>query len=191
MDSPSTDRAKSAGITAGEEVSEILDTISRTSARTIGELKATLKLRCLHRAVDLLGAAGAICIIGPGDAFPVAALLANGLNERGRACEIFGACGAAAEYGISLLGLDDLLILTKLSDDELPGNILAAARACKVPILAIAEADVCAEAGCRDVRLPVPGTRVFGMPALAGHMAVAQLLLIALDQPRAASDGLC
>ncbi len=188
MDSPPTDRVKFAGTAAGEPVPDILDAISRASARTISALKATLKPQSLHSAVNLLGGAGTTCIIGFGDAFPVAALLANGLNERGRACNIFGPYGDATEHEISLLGPDDLLVLIKLPGDKLPENILADARASKVPILAITEAAVQSKAGYCHVGLPVPKTRVFGMAALAGHMVVAQLLLIALDQYRIATD---
>lgn len=189
MDSPPTDRVKFAGTAAEGKVPDILDVISRASTGAISGLKATLKPQSLQRAVGLLDRAGETCIIGSGDAFPIAALLANGLNERGHVCNIFGSCGGLTEHEISSLGPDDLLVLIKLPGDKLPDRILADARASKVSILAIAEAAVAdSKACCRHVRLPVPGTRVFGMPALAGHMAVAQLLLIALDRYRAAAD---
>lgn len=188
MDSPPTDRIKFARTEAGEKVSDILDAISQASARTISGLKATLKPQSLHRAVGLLDRAGETCIVGGCDAFPIAVLLANGLNERGRVCNICGPYGGVTEHEISSLGPGDLLVLIELPGDELSENILADAYARKVPILAIAEAAAYAKAGYCHVRLPVPKTRIFGMPALAGHMAVAQLLLIALDRYRCATD---
>ena len=187
MDSPPTDRVKFAGTAAGEEVPDILEAISQASARTINGIKATLKPRSLRRAVGLLGGAGTTCIIGCGDAFPAAALLANGLKERGRACTLFGPDIGAAEQEIGALGPDDLLVLIKLPEDGSPENILADAHACEVPVLAIAEPAACRESGRRQVNLPVPRTKVFGTPVLAGHMTMAQLLLIALDQHRAAA----
>ena len=187
MDSPPTDRAKFAGTAAGEGVPDILDAISQASAKTISGIKATLKPKSLYRAVSLLGGAGTTCIVGCGDAFPVAALLANGLNERGRACNVFGPGVGAAEPEIGLLGPDDLLVLIKLPEDGLPEKILADALACEVPVLAIAEPAARREAGRKHVNLPVPKTKVSGMPILAGHMTIAQLLLIALDQHRAAA----
>ena len=187
MGSPPTDRVKIAENAAGEKAPDILDAISRASAKTIDDLKAAFKPRSLDRAVGLLGGAGTTCVIGFGDAFPAAALLANGLKERGRVCNVFGPYVGAWEHGISLLGPDDLLILIELPEDGLPGNVLADARACKVPVLSIAEPAVYPESGHRHVNLPVPGTKVFGTPILAGHMAVAQLLLIALDRYRSAT----
>ena len=188
MDSPTTDRVKFDGTAAEEKVSDILEAISQASARTISGLKTTLKPQSLHRAVGLLDRAGETCIIGNGDTFPVAALLTNGLNDRGRVCKIFGPYGSVMEHEILSLGPGDLLVLIELPGDRLPENILTDARARKVPILAIAEAAAHSKAGYCQVRLPVPKTRVFGMPALAGHMAVAQLLLIALDRYRSATD---
>lgn len=188
MDSPPTDRVKFAGTAAEEKVPDILDAISQASTRTISGLKATLEPQSLNRAVSLLGGAGKTCIVGFGDAYPAAALLAGGLNERGRACSVFGPHTGSAEHEISLLGPDDLLVLIKLPGDGLPEDSLANARASEVAVLTIAEPAVCPESDYCHVRLPVPRTRVFGMPALAGHMAVAQLLLIALDRYRAATD---
>ena len=133
MDSPTTDRVKSDGTAAEEKVSDILEAISQASARTISGLKATLKPQSLHRAVGLLDRAGATCIIGNGDTFPVAALLTNGLNDRGRVCKIFGPYGSVMEHEILSLGPDDLLVLIELPGDRLPENILADARARKVP----------------------------------------------------------
>ncbi len=189
MDSPSKDRVKFAETAAGEKVPDILDAISRASAKTINDFKAAFKPRSLDRAVGLLSGAGEIRIIGFGDAFPAAALLANGLKERGRVCKVFGPYVGPGEHGTSLLGPDDLLVLIELpEEDGSPGNVLADARACNVPVLAIAEPAVCPESNHSHVNLPVPGTRVFGTPILAGHMAVAQLLLIALDRYRSAAD---
>lgn len=187
MDSPTTDRAKCAGTAAEEKVPDILDAISRASTRTISNLKATLEPQSLNHAVSLLGGAGTTCIIGFGDAYPAAVLLANGLNERGRACSVFGPCVGAAEHEISLLGPDDLLVVIKLPEDGLPKDFLADARACEAPVLAIAEPAACPESGHRNVSLPVPWTRVFGTSILAGHMTMAQLLLIALDRQHAAT----
>ena len=187
MDSPSTDRAKCAETAAEEKVSDILDTISRASTRTISDLKATLKSKSLHRAVSLLGGAGTTCVVGFGDAYPAAALFANGLNERGRTCSVFGPHAGAVEHELSRLGPEDLLVLINLPEDGSPGEILADARACEVPVLAIAEPAACPESAYCHVSLPVPGTRVYGTPILAGHMTMVQLLLIGLDQHRAAT----
>ena len=188
MGSPPTDHVKFAGTAAGEKIPDILDAISRASAKTIDDLKAAFKPRSLDRAVGLLGGAGTTCVIGFGDAFPAAALLANGLKERDQACKVFGPYVGPEEHGISSLGPDDLLVLIKLPEDVLPGDVLADAGACEVPVLAITEPAVCPESGHRHVNLPVPRTRVFGTTILAGHMAVAQLLLIALDRYRSAAD---
>lgn len=189
MDSPPKDGFKLTGTAAEENVPDILDAISRASARTISGLKTTLEPQSLHRAVSLLGGAGTICIVGFGDAYPVAALLAKGLNERGRTCGVVGPHVGVAEREIFSLGPDDLLVLIELPGDRLPENILADARASKVSILAITEAAAAdSKAGYFHVRLPVSRTMVFGMPALAGHITVAQLLLIALDRYRAATD---
>lgn len=189
MDSPPKDRFKLTGTAAEENVPDILDAISRASARSINGLKATLKPRLLHRAASLLGGAGTICIAGFGDAYPVAALLGNGLNERGRTCGVVGPYVGVVEPEISSLGPDDLLVLIELPGDRLPESILADARASKVSVLAIAEDSAAdSKAGYFHVRLPVSRTMVFGMPALAGHMTVAQWLLIALDRYRAATD---
>ena len=125
MDSPPTDRVKFAGTAAEEKVPDILDAISRASMRTISDLKAILEPQSLHRAVSLLGGAGKTCIVGFGDAYPVAALLASGLNERGRGCSVFGPHAGSAEPEISLLGPDDLLVLIKLPGDGLPEDSLA------------------------------------------------------------------
>ena len=188
MDSQPKDRDKIAGTAAEEKVPDILDAISRASTRTISGLKATLEPQSLNRAVSLLGGAGKTCIIGFGDAYPAAVLLAGGLIERGRACSVFGPHVDSAEHEISLLGPDDLIVLIKLPGEDSPEDSLADAGTYEVPVLAIAEPAVCPESDNCHVRLPVPRTRVFGMPALAGHMAVAQLLLIALDRYRAATD---
>ena len=187
MDSPSSDRAKSAGIAARDEISDILEVISRASTRSINGLKTALKRQILHRAVELLDQAGAIRICGLGDAFPVAALLAHGLAEKGRDCSIFGADGAARENEISRFGPDDLLIVIKLPGDKLPVAILDQARSRKVPILVVAEAAAFPLAGCCHVQVPAPNSRVFGAQTLAGHMTAVQVLLIALEQYRAAA----
>ena len=190
MDSPPTDRVKFAGTAAGGDVPDILDAISQASARTINSIKVALKPRSLRRAVGLLGGAGTTCVLGCGDAFPVAALLANGLKERGRTCDLFGPDIGAVKRKIGLLGSGDLLVLVKLpEEDGLSENILAEARAGEVPVLAIAEPAAERESERHQVDLPVPRAEVFGTPVLAGHMTMAQLLLIALDQHRAATGS--
>ncbi len=188
VESPATKPAKLAGKPGEDEVTGILDAIARTSTRSLQSLKSALAPHSLQRAANLLKVAGNICAVGVDDAFPVAALLANGLRERGRECELFAPRAGDANQDFPVLGANDLLVLIHDAAGKLPAAMLADARARRVPILAITELTLAPAPGCRDVHLPVPTAKVLGVTALAGHMAVAQSLLIALDLMCAETD---
>ena len=188
MDSMPLDRPKSAGISAGDEIQDILEAISGASERAINELKTALSGQTLHTAVQLLDQSGSICLVGQGDAFPVAALLANGLTEQGCVCSVYGPSSDAAKIELSLLGPNGLLIVIKLPGDAWPAALVADARSRNVPILAFTESPADPEASYCQVCLPVAKSRIFGAPSLAGHIAAAQLMLIALEHYRAGKN---
>ena len=169
---------------ADKAETEILETISRASANSIAALKNVIKAPVLQSAVELLDRADSICAIGSTGAFPVAALLAQGLTERGRGCVIYSRSGDLAKPDIRSFGKQDLLILVQMPGSELPEGALLDAGGRKTPVLAIAENPVLPGAGQVSVRLPVPRAGRHELPNLPGFMAVAELLLLAFDRHR-------
>lgn len=181
MDSPTSNPPKSSRPSAKGEIVDILETISRASMKAINELKSALSGKSLQDAVRLLDLADSIRIVGPGDAFPVAVLLANGLSEQGRDCTVTGLFDNATENQTGPLKQDDLLVVIKSPGGEWPAHLVSKARSRQIPILAITESAVFPYTDYSDTRLIVPKTRVLGTHLLAGQMAVAQMLVIALE----------
>ncbi len=202
MDDSATEPARPAANKAWDGVSEMLETISQAAIRSIHELKDCIKPPVLRLAADLLRGADSVCLIGPDEAYPVAALLARGLGERGRHCEVRvlpggnpdagsrqqefprrgKSAGVASQREIHRFGKGDLLIVLRMPDNRLPDKALAIARRRGARVLAITDSSENNRAADADALLPTPPARVYGMLNLTGYMTVAQLLLIALDQ---------
>lgn len=189
MDSPPTDHSRLAAIAAGKDIHDILDAISRISTASIIGLRSAIEAGSLRRAAKLIHWSDSICVSGLDDAFAVASLLATGLAERGCECSVVGPGRAAEQHKITGHGRNALLIVVELPDGSLPGDIIEVSRSHDVPILAIGESANENSAEYCDLRLSAPKSQiVHGMPIMAGYVATAQLLLVTLDQYRAAED---
>ncbi len=189
MDSPPTDRSRPAAIAEGKDVHDILDAISRISTESIIGLRTAIEAGSLRQAAELIHWSDSICVSGMDDAFAVATLLATGLAERGCECGVVGPGRAVEQHKIIGRGRNGLLIVVEFPDGGLPGDLIEISRSHEVPILAIGESSDENSADYCDLRLSAPKSQiVHGMPIMAGYVAAAQLLLITLDQYRAAED---
>ena len=169
----------------GQDAYGALRALSDASVLAIEELKEHVDSESLTEAVRLLRAARTVHVIGRARARPIVMCLAHGLTGLKRACSVPDGLAAKLARQVATLGPGDLLIAVGLGADS-PDvlDAIDAARACKVPVVAITDSELGALARRSSVYFAIRDADIHPFPPLAAHIVLAQSLILALGQHR-------
>ena len=171
--------------TKGDNLASILDTMAETSALAINQLRHELEPDKLHRAVNMLGQAKTIHVLGQRQAFPVAACLSLGLLKLGCRCHLLDSAAGMLPHHIASLTPDDLLVVIGLSEfSSTVVETVPEAYERRVPVLAVSTSQTNPLARNSTLNLMVRDPEVHHFEPLAPYIVLAQTLVIALAAER-------
>ena len=163
----------------------VLSGLADASALAVKQLKRSVPNDALHRAARMIGAAKTVTVAGRAQAGPVAAFLAEGLEQAGYRCRLLQLLDRAQMSQIVGLGADDVLAAISFGQSACPvANLLSATPDRRVRVLGIADRAGSPVAKLADVSFVLRSAVQHEVQPLAPHFVLVQSLLVAVGDGR-------
>jgi len=172
--------------TPGERsVGALLAGFARASTASIARVEASLSAALLEQAVDVLSRAQTIHLIGARRAFPVVTYLAYAFGKLGIVARLIDQAGGLAQEHVSLVRPNDAVLAVSFTPYT-PTTIELTAKAVQqgVPVVAITDTPFSPLVPGASVWLEVAEADHVAFRSLAGTMALAMTLAVAIAESR-------
>lgn len=163
----------------------LLERFAEASARSIGLLRAGIDPESLEKAVALLAAAETVHLLGLRRSFPVAAYMAYAFGKLGVRYRLIDGAGGLEPEAIGFAAGGDAVIAVSFTPYASATVTLAAQAAERgAALVAITDSPFSPLAQRADVWLEVVEADVEGFRTLAGSLALAMTLTVAVAEKR-------
>lgn len=169
-------RAGAAGALAPQDV---MQEFADSNILALEHLKSSVRKADLERAVDMIGAANAVYIVGLRRSFPVASYLAYALRHVDkRAYLLDGVAGMLAEQSTMLTSKDLLIAISFQPYASETVDIVSSTREQKARIIAITDSRLSPIAAASDLVFEIKDAEVRQFRSLTASLCLAQSLVI-------------
>lgn len=163
-------------------VQAIVEEFANAAIVGLEHLKDSIDAAQLERAVQLLGKADIVHLLGQRRSYPVAAYLSYGLSHLGiRSC-LLDSVGGMLEEQLRLVGKHDVLVA--ISFKNYAPEVVAAVEslAARLPVIAITDSALSPVARPAAVSIEIHEEEVEGFRSLSVQMCLALCLLVSLGE---------
>jgi DNA-binding MurR/RpiR family transcriptional regulator len=170
---------------ATSKSSLVLDGFLEAAQRSVAELREKIKPELLERAVDTLGAADTIYLIGLRRSFPITSYLSYAMGKLGiRNILIDAVAGMGAEQVGFITARDTVLAVSFTPYASETVSLTNAARARGAKIVSITDSVFSPIAGQADLMLEIVEANFEGFRSMTATMALAMSLAVAVAGKR-------
>lgn len=167
----------------------ILHGFADANAQALAHLKADVPRERLIHAVELIGRARDIYVIGLRRAFPVAAYMFYGLVRAELRAHLLDVVGGMVPQQVATMNADDLLIAVSFAEyAPLTVDVVQDVHIRGIPTLTITDTEASPLARHASVAFLIPDPDIHPFRSLAAPMCLVQSLIVALGRHRA-GDG--
>jgi len=164
----------------------ILHGFADANAQALGRLKADVPRERLVRAVELIGRARDVYVIGLRRAFPVAAYVFYGLVRAELRAHLLDAVGGMVPQQVATMGAEDLLIAVSFAEyAPLTVDVVQDVHIRGIPTLTITDTEASPLARHGTVAFLIRDPDIHPFRSLAAPMCLVQSLIVALGRHRA------